>query len=258
MGPENGLRRREAGLSMLAAAAVAAMPDRAMTAPRSRPAFKVTEFVRRSPALDEGGFADHWEKERAPLLLELPGLDGLAFNRVLPSRSPGAPYDGVIEMWFASEAAYRDAFDKADARVLVALAEDWSRFAAGDAMAMTTNEVIILDRPTGRPAGRAKRVGLVGRHAGTSEADFFREWRLHAKDASDQPGLVDYIINFRSSVRPPSMPWDGFAEMWWKDWDAFEQDRVTIRPALGSRLAFFDAHQLLYVEESVARDPRSS
>ncbi|MEZ5708786.1 MAG: EthD family reductase [Blastomonas sp.] len=252
-GPD-GVGRREAGLALFAGVLAAAIPGSLM-AMSPRPAFKFTEFIRRNAALDADGFLKHWQDVRAPLLLELPGLKGLAFNRVIPGRSPDAAFDGVVEMWFTSEAAYRDAFDSAEAGLLRSLAEDYPRFAAGAAMGFTTSEIPVINRAKSVPRGTAKRMGLVGRHPGTREAAFFREWMEHAGDAADQPGLVEYLLNFRTGLRLPSMAFDGYAEMWWADWEAFEGARQAIRPTLGKRLAFFDAHELLYVEEYMAREP---
>src|SRR3546814_9161305 len=85
-------------------------------------------------------FLAHWEKERAPLLLGLKGLRGLIFNRVIRERSPDAPHDGIIEMWFADEAAYTHAFGAADEQLIGALADDLPRFAAGDPMGLRSEE----------------------------------------------------------------------------------------------------------------------
>ncbi|MBC2777043.1 EthD domain-containing protein [Parasphingopyxis marina] len=248
------LKRREANMVLVGAALAAASPARALI-PDARPGFKVTEFLRAHDALSRDALLLQWETDRAPLLLDLPGIRGLSFNQVDPSRSPDASFDGIVEMWFTSETAYRHAFDEGDPELLQALAYNWRQFADGPAMGFTTSEIPIVTRAEDRPRGTAKRIGLVGRHPGTSEASFFDDWLGHAHDAAEQPGLCDYYLNFRTGVRLPSMAWDGYAEMWWTDWETFEAARTTIQPGLAHRLAFFDAHELFYVEEHVAMEP---
>ncbi len=205
--------------------------------------------MRRAPDLSPSDFVKHWDKVRAPLLRSLPGVGGLVFNRRIAERSPDARYDAVIEMWFDDEAAYRRAFDLADPALLRAIADDTARFMAPDPLAFSTCELTLVEPKA--EMGTAKRIGLVGRHPGTSEAAFFREWNHHGAEAAQQPGLTEYRLNFRNSVRPPSMAFDGYAALWWRDWKAFEAARVAIRPQL------FDAHMLIYVEEQpVIAPPR--
>jgi len=238
----------------LTASMVSARPARAETDSPPAGLFKCTEFVRRARGSTPDAFLAHWLNKRAPLLLDLKGLRGLSFNRVIPDRSPDAAYDGVIEMRFADEAAYREAFGQADDKAIAALAEDWPRFATGDPMGLFTREHPV--RVPATPPGIAKRIGLVGRNPAMSEQRFFHEWQtVHAPEAAEQPGLTGYVLNLRTGLRLPDLPWDGYAALWWADWPAFEAARQTIRAAVGARLGFFHAHHILYVEEHVARRP---
>jgi len=221
--------------------------------------FKCTEFLRRAPGLTIDAFEAHWRSERAPLMRALPGLAGLTFNLVDGARSPNAPYDGVIELWFADERAYGHAFDDGDPRLLEALAIDAPRFAAGSPMGFFTREVAIRPFDPRTPRGQAKRIGLVGRQPGTSLPRFFKAWvEQHAQDAANQPGLVAYILNLRSGPRLPDVPWDGYAELWWADWEAFAGASRAIAATVNARLGFFHAHQLLYVQEQVELAPAGS
>ncbi|MHB9880407.1 EthD domain-containing protein [Pacificimonas sp. ICDLI1SI03] len=249
-----GISRRNLNIS-LAGAAVAAAVDASPAPAKSRSRFKFTEFVRRAAGLSPSQFVTHWHETRAPLLRSLPGISGLVFNHTIAERSPDARYDAVIEMWFDDEAAYRRAFEAADPALLRALAEDVAQFIDPDPLAFSTTEMALIEPEPNSPAGTAKRIGLVGRHPGTSEAAFFRKWQHHGAEAARQPGLTEYRLNFRKGIRPPSNAFDGYAALWWSDWEAFEAARIAIRPQLGERLAFFDAHMLIYVEEQIVIAP---
>ncbi|BAI95046.1 hypothetical protein Sj15T_29470 [Sphingobium sp. TA15] len=247
----HGMERRTLIGGALATGLAGALPGRLLAAAPDGRLFKCTEFLRRAPGMTPDAFLAHWEKERAPLLLGLKGLRGLIFNRVIRERSPDAPHDGIIEMWFADEAAYTHAFGAADEQLIGALADDLPHFAAGDPMGLFTREVSIRI-PNSKP-GNAKRIGLVGRNPGTTEDQFFREWRtVHAKEAANQPGLAGYVLNMRAGPRLPDLPWDGYAQLWWTDWPAFEAASRAIHATVGARLHFFHAHQLYYVDEFVA------
>ncbi|MCM8732046.1 EthD family reductase [Hephaestia sp. GCM10023244] len=218
--------------------------------PRELPHFKCTQFIRRAPSLSAEALLDHWHQHRAPLLRRLPGLTGLTFNTVNRQRSPDAPYDAVIELWFANAAAYAHAVDAADPDLIDALARDRPAFIQDDFLGLFSREVIVRPVPpqAGRP--RAKRIGLVGRQPGTPRDRFFDEWvHHHAPAADSQPGLEGYVLNLRAQDRFLDAPWDGYAELWWPDWDAFEAASRAIRSSVGARLGFFHSHLLLYLDE---------
>lgn len=230
-------------------AAAATMADRGPLAGRP-PLFKCTQFVRRAPALRPEALLDHWRRHRAPLLRRLTGLRGLTFNSVNRERSPDVPYDAVIELWFASAEAYAHAVNAADPDLVETLAADRPKFIEADFLGIFSSEVVVRPVPpqAGRP--RAKRIGLVGRQPGMRRDQFFDDWiRRHAPEADRQPGLEGYVLNLREQDRFLDCPWDGFAELWWHDWDAFEAASRAIRGTVGARLGFFHSHLLLYLDE---------
>jgi hypothetical protein len=90
------------------------------------------------------------------------------------------------------------------------------------------------------------------------QTQFFHDWvEEHAPPVDRQPGLERYVLNLLTRDRELDMPWDGYAELWWTDWDAYESGRAHIRERndLNQRLGFFHAHELLLVEEHVALEP---
>lgn len=209
---------------------------------------KRTEFIRRADGLTPEAFLDHWHRCHAPLLRPLAGLRGLVLNLVDRARSPGAPYDAVIELWF--DPAARDDTDPA---LAAAIAADRALFMRNEVMRFHTREVVI--RPVIAQAGRrrVKRIGLVGRAPQTSRESFFQDWvHQHAPQANEQPGLEGYVLNLLDHEQGP---WDGYAELWWTDAQAFEAASLAIRSTVGARLGFFHSHVLLYVDEHEAISP---
>jgi uncharacterized protein (TIGR02118 family) len=212
--------------------------------------FKCTQFMRRAAGLRPEAMLDHWQRHRAPLVRQLAGLTGLTFNTVDRSRSPDAPYDAVLEMWFASAAAYAHAVNIADPDLTEALAADRPSFMQSEFMGVFTREVIVRPVPPQAKRARAKRIGLVGRQPGMSREQFFKDWvERHAPEADRQPGLEGYVLNLLEQDRLFDSPWDGYAELWWTDWAAFEEGSRAIRSSVGARLGFFHSHLLLYLDE---------
>lgn len=208
---------------------------------RLEPLLKRTEFIRRAAGLTHEAFVDHWRLHRAPLLRCLPGLRGLAFNIVDRARSPDAPYDAVVEHWID------DAAGAAHPVLIASLAADQALFMRDDALRFSSREVVV--RPVIAQAGRrrVKRIGLVGRGPTTSREEFFADWvHEHAPQANRQPGLEGYVLNLLDHEQAP---WDGYAELWWTDAEAFETASLAIRDTVGARLGFFHSHMLLYVDE---------
>ena len=220
--------------------------------------FKCTTFIRRAPTIARSALLPMWRERRAPFLARLPGLRGLVFNLVDHERSRGTTYDAAIEHWFEDETAYARAVNDAPADVTSALAANATEFSQADIMTLFTREVSIRPQPEGRSAPLAKRIGLVGRRPEMSQARFFRDWvEDHAPPVDRQPGLERYVLNLLARDRELDLPWDGYAELWWTDWAAYEIGRDYIRAQndLNQRLGFFHAHELLLVEEHVFVEP---
>lgn len=208
---------------------------------RREPLHKRTEFIRRVDGLAPGAFLAGLRRH-ASLLRRLPGLRGMVFNAVDRTRSPDAPFDGVIELWLA-DAAPADRDPALDA----ALAADRALFMREEILCFHSREVVI--RPVIAQAGRrrVKRIGLVGRGPRTTRESFFEDWvHEHAPQANRQPGLEGYVLNLLDDEQAP---WDGYAELWWTDAQAFDAASLAIRSTVGARLGFFHSHLLLYVDE---------
>jgi hypothetical protein len=253
----DALSRRSALCGILGTIPSLAACASARRAQMSTP-FKCTTFIRRARTLAPAAFLPMWRERRAPMLQRLPGLTGLVFNLVDHVRSPETTYDAAVEHWFESEAAYAQAVNDAPAEITSALAANAADFMQPQVTTLFTREVSIRAQPPGRAASRAKRIGLVGRRPEMPQTQFFHDWvEEHAPPVDRQPGLERYVLNLLTRDRELDMPWDGYAELWWTDWDAYESGRAHIRERndLNQRLGFFHAHELLLVEEHVALEP---
>lgn len=76
---------------------------------------KMMIFLSRSEGLDQAAFAAWWLERHRPLAERLPGLQRHAFN-LLPE---GAPFDAVVEQWFATREAATGCYDTPEGRAVV-------------------------------------------------------------------------------------------------------------------------------------------
>jgi uncharacterized protein (TIGR02118 family) len=85
--------------------------------------YKVMTFLQRRDGMSFAGFKDWAENKHPKFAAKLPGIRGYRMN-VPGSETPGAPYDGVSEIWF----------DNSEARA-AAMASEAGKAAGGDAAA---------------------------------------------------------------------------------------------------------------------------
>ena len=215
------------------------------------PQFKCTEFIRRGAGLTREQFADHWRQVRAPLVRQLPGLKKLAFNLIDEAHSPHASYDGTVELWFDSAAAYDAAFNGVHGDLSEQLIADAKTFMQPDFMGLFTHEVVIRELQAGM-APKVKRMGLVRRRADLSRSAFIKTWRDdHAALANMGYGIQRYVLNIIDRDRMPDCPWDGYAEFWWPDWATVDEGARRPRPPeqLAEKQPFGDTLLLRMVED---------
>ena len=85
--------------------------------------YKVMIFLKRREDLSFADFKKWAENQHTKIAAKLPGIRGYRMN-VPPAETPGAPYDGVSEIWF----------DNAEARA-AAMASEAGKAAGDDAAA---------------------------------------------------------------------------------------------------------------------------
>lgn len=212
---------------------------------------KCTEYFRSPEGVSPEGQLDLWRETRRPLLARLGGVTGVALNLVHRERSPQFPFDGMVETTFASLAAFRASMNgTTDAETLVELAANTPRFMQPAGLSLITTAAILREPPSPVRPTMAKRMGLVGRSPSTDRASFLQAWKdVHGPEVMRQPGLEGYVLNIAIEDRTPSSPWDGYAELWWSDWDAFDETSRQGSAGYAARAGFFFNHLVAYVTE---------
>jgi uncharacterized protein (TIGR02118 family) len=88
---------------------------------------KVVFAFRKRSTMEWEEFRRYAADEHAPLVEQLPELRRYVQSLVLPDQTPEPrPFDGVAELWFDSEEAYRRAFDSPVGRAVVADASNYA------------------------------------------------------------------------------------------------------------------------------------
>lgn len=211
----------------------------------------ISEFVSRPDGLKSDDWIRHWLENRKPLIRAVPGVAAARLNVLDPERSPEAPYHGVVQYGFASHAAMLRATGGArDPALDDALTADNRIFQKRDPMTIVSRTISILDAPTSGVSRMAKRIGLVGGRPDMPRQRFQQEWEhVHAPDVLGQYGLEGYLLEMAAQPMGLSAPWDGYAELWWTDWEALAEAQRRGSNNYRERAGFFHDHLLLYVTQ---------
>ncbi|MCW5652830.1 EthD family reductase [Hydrogenophaga sp.] len=187
-------------------------------------------LLQRNPALGEDAFRAYWRDHHGPLAAQAPGLRAYWQNPVLDRLQRGIDFargpwdfDGFSQLWFDSAADAGQAFDAGN--LAGPLREDEARFLAGLHI-VTCEQTTVIELPA--PAERArrlKRMSILKRRPDIDEADFRREWRVHAGHVRRMPGVSGYRQNVvvareRRKGEPcgyEALPIDGIVELWFTD-----------------------------------------
>lgn len=177
--------------------------------------FKVVFLIKRRPDLAVADFQARWRAEHGPRLARLPDLRRYVQSLALPQGYAKGElvFDGIDELWFADEAAYREAlaspaFAEAD-RGAETLADPARR------VAMPVEALVIKDGPI--PADAVKNIEFVNRRPGMALEPFRRYWReVHGPIASKIPVLRRYEQNHLrlTEYERGEPPFDGLAVTW--------------------------------------------
>jgi hypothetical protein len=206
-------------------------------------ATKRTDFLRTPHAISKEDFHDMVRAATSDDDTPSPSLLGLVWNWVDPVRSPDASFNIIVEYWLDEHVA-----------AAATPAQSWP--SAATIVTLWTREVVIRALAPSATAS-VKRIGLVGAAPTMPRAQFFHEWEFdHAPAVVKQPHLERYALHMLDGERAPGLPWDGYAELRWTDWDGYEASRRAIRARITSgALDFFHAHELFHVEEYVILAP---
>jgi hypothetical protein len=128
---------------------------------------------------------------------------------------------------------------------------------APDFTAITSRECVIRELAPGTAKPKAKRIGFVGRQPGLDRPEFFRQWRdIHAGEVLPQYGLVAYSLNLIDQDRFPSFPFDGYAELWWPDWETQRESARRMAGEYAKRANFFYSHLVMLISDYDVVTPR--
>jgi uncharacterized protein (TIGR02118 family) len=69
---------------------------------------KIVALIERKAGMSHAEFTTYWREHHVPLVSQLPGLE--RYTTAVPTSPEDAPYDGIAEAYFDSEAAVEEAF----------------------------------------------------------------------------------------------------------------------------------------------------
>jgi uncharacterized protein (TIGR02118 family) len=180
--------------------------------------FKVVFLVKRRPEIDVEAFQARWKAEHGRRAAELPSLRRYVQSHALPQgyRKGELIYDGIDEMWFDDEAAYKSTL--ASAAYAALDREAGSLCDLSRRIAMPVEVHVIKDGAV--PENAVKNIEFVNRRPGMPLEPFRRYWReVHGPIASKIPVLRRYEQNhLRASVyeEDPQPRFDGLAITWFE------------------------------------------
>jgi len=187
-------------------------------------------LLRKQPDWTYDAFVNHWRNQHGPLAARLAGLTEYIQNPVHDRTQRGIQFvrgswdfDGFSQLRFAPEKTLTD-----DAVIASRLQEDEQTFLADLHIVTAETTVVIPAAQDGQ--GLLKRMSLIRRHNDLNEADFRREWRIHADLVRAMPGVAGYrqnaiVARERIKGHPCSyehLPIDGIVELWFENTDTLQ------------------------------------
>lgn len=187
-------------------------------------------LINKKPDWTAEEFSSYWRDKHGALAARAPGLREYWQNVVTDRLQRGIDYergswdfDGFSQLWFDSAAGADHAFKNSD--MAAPLIKDEDHF-IGKLHIVTAEQNVVI--PVPEPKARAallKRMSTLKRRSDVSEADFRREWKVHADYVRLMPGVSAYrqnVIVARELVKGQQcgyddLPIDGIVELWFED-----------------------------------------
>jgi hypothetical protein len=174
-----------------------------------QPGIKRTAFLNAPAGMDAPAFQQHWLDTYADGLGRR-GARKAIFNRIDKEHSPEKRFDAVVEIFFASDRAYEQAYLKG--RTAYTDEADETK----PSLVLMTREFGIRDFDPGRPVPAVKRFGVVRRKPELTPETLALAWRDdHAPLFAANAYLRRYYVNLTDRTYAPDVPWDGYADIWW-------------------------------------------
>ncbi len=187
-------------------------------------------LIRKKPDWPYEKFDAYWRDHHGPLAAGAPNLRSYWQNPVTDRAQRGIAFErGPWDFDGFSQLAFDDAkkADQAfgDGRVAEELVADEERFLGGLHIVTAEPSVVIPLPATAERAKLLKRMSLITRLPGMSEAEFRHEWKVHGEHVKKMPGVGAYrqnVIVARERVKGvpcgyDDLPIDGIVEMWFRD-----------------------------------------
>lgn len=186
-------------------------------------------LLRKKPGWSLESFSSYWRDRHGPLAAQVPGLRGYWQNLVTERLQRGIDYprgswefDGISQLWF-DDTGHADAAMRAS-HVAASLVADEGRFLGGLHIVTAEQETVIQVNEQQR-GKLLKRMSTLKRRPDIGEADFRREWRVHADHVRRMPGVAGYrqnVIVARELAKGhpcgyDDLPLDGIVELWFED-----------------------------------------
>lgn len=186
-------------------------------------------LINKQPAWSREEFARYWRERHGPLVAQLPNLRGYWQNRVTDRLQRGIAFargpwdfDGFSQLRFGDQTEAHRAFN--DGALAAAFIADEQHFLGGLHI-VAAEQTVVIELPPAEPRSRLlKRISTLKRRPDISEADFRREWRVHADMVRQMPGVSGYrqnVITQRERVKGTpcgydELPIDGIVELWFE------------------------------------------
>ncbi|GKY87740.1 EthD family reductase [Sinisalibacter aestuarii] len=187
--------------------------------------------LQRRSDISQGRFSQHWRDIHGPLAAKVPGLLRYQQNHVVDASQMvkhsrgGAEVDGFAQLWFADEAAMKQASSTPEYR---AAFSDLPEFTASMSQYAVETNPVMEKSVTGKAV---KRMTLLYCKEGMGIDEFRHHWfDDHAAMVSEFPGLRGYLQHLivqnlplpEGPVTEAGIHCAGALEMWFDDSDAME------------------------------------
>lgn len=187
-------------------------------------------LIHKKPDWTSAGFSSYWRDKHGTLAARAPGLREYWQNVVTDRLQRGIDYergpwdfDGFSQLWFDDARGADHAFNDSD--MAAALIKDEDHF-IGKLHIVTAEQNVVIPVPEAKArSALLKRMSTLKRRSDVSEADFRREWKVHADYVRLMPGVSAYrqnVIVARELVKGQpcgydDLPIDGIVELWFED-----------------------------------------
>lgn len=182
-------------------------------------------LLQKNPSWSDERFAHHWLDDHGPLARKIPNLRAYRQNHVVDKRQLGIShqrgswqFDGFSQLWFDDHQKMRLGMASEVAPKLV---NDEGQFLGNmHIIAAESNTVI---EPPAEQGAVLKRMSILTRTSGTSDARFRHEWYdVHADLVMKIPGVRGYrqnLVTVREREKGvfserEDLPIDGMVELW--------------------------------------------